>query len=73
MKLSPSEIANPLWIKIARHMESRLGGHRESNDRFAMTETETARLRGRISEIKDFLQLGILENQSPSNSGEDNI
>jgi hypothetical protein len=45
------------WNKIRRHYEARLETMRRKNDG-VLTPEETARLRGRIAEIKNLLAIG---------------
>lgn len=56
MKLEDYEIKSPLWHRLKEHMESELTRLREKNDSM-LDATETARVRGRIQQIKDFLSL----------------
>ncbi len=60
LKLTQGEHNDPLWLKLVAHYEKRLATLRAQNDN-APTEETTARLRGRIAEVKDFLKLGISE------------
>lgn len=51
MKLTEQEKQSPLWVKIKSYLEERIQGHRTANDG-VLSELETARLRGRIAELK---------------------
>lgn len=55
--LNTSERLSPLWAKLARHLDSRLQTLRSQNDG-DQPEAKTAILRGRIAEIKAFLEHG---------------
>ena len=57
--LNEVEKGSALWKKLETHLRARLEMHRVLNDDKAGTRTElqTARLRGRIDEIKEFLAL----------------
>jgi hypothetical protein len=57
--LTPGEQQTPLYIKLRKHWEARLQELREKNDSAALTPEETARLRGRIDEIKLLLKAGV--------------
>jgi hypothetical protein len=57
--LTPGEQQTPLYIKLRKHWETRLQELREKNDSAALTPEETARLRGRIDEIKLLLKAGV--------------
>jgi hypothetical protein len=54
--LTEQERHHPLWLKLKEHFEARLDKARIKNDGSLSVE-ETARLRGRISELKAFLSL----------------
>jgi hypothetical protein len=66
MKLTHAEIHNPLWIKLKEHIESRMDAHRRKNDG-DLDDIATARLRGRIAELKSLLDL---ENPEPAQDAE---
>lgn len=57
MKLSERELNDPLWMKLKSHYEAHLIQLRASNDN-EKTDIETARLRGRIAQVKAFLAMG---------------
>lgn len=57
MILTIEERRSPLWRKLAEHYESRLESLRNQNDG-DRTDVDTAKLRGRISEVKLMLSLG---------------
>lgn len=56
-KLEEHEINSPLWQKLKKHYENKLESLRISNDSDS-TELQTAKRRGKISEIKQFLAIG---------------
>ena len=55
--LTIEERRSPLWRKLAEHYESRLESLRNQNDG-DRTDVDTAKLRGRIAEVKLVLALG---------------
>lgn len=55
--LTIEERRSPLWRKLAEHYESRLESLRNQNDGDRV-DVETAKLRGRIAEVKLLLSLG---------------
>ena len=57
MTLTKEERNDPLWLKLKAEYEARLAQLRASNDK-DMSETETAKLRGRIAEVRKFIDLG---------------
>jgi hypothetical protein len=57
MIFTPAELATPVWAKLREHLTERLSSHRAANDCGVLAETETARLRGRIAELKDLLAI----------------
>ena len=61
MKLTRSEAGSPLWVKLEEHIKSRLADKRAENDN-DKDAIATARLRGCISELKEFL---LLAQQAP--------
>lgn len=50
-ELSAHERHSELWKRLKKHFEARLDAHRRNNDEPA-SEERTARLRGRIAEMK---------------------
>ena len=56
LTLNIAEVECALWKKLEAHMNSRLASHRVRNDNRASAE-DTAKLRGRIAEVKEFLKL----------------
>lgn len=56
MNLEPHEAQSALWLKIKTHMEARLVTMRARNDN-PLDPIDTAKLRGRIAEAKEFLLL----------------
>lgn len=57
MKLDAIEKQSALWRKIEAHLLSRLALMRQRNDG-NLDPTETAKVRGRITELKDLIALG---------------
>lgn len=57
MTLSKAERNDPLWLKLKADYESRLAQLRASNDK-DMSETDTAKLRGRIAELRRIIDMG---------------
>lgn len=55
--LTATDLNSPTWIKLRAHYEAELIKARAKNDGNLSAE-DTARLRGRIAEIKGFLALG---------------
>lgn len=55
--LTVGDRLSPLWAKVSKHLEARLHSLRCQNDGDKNTE-ETAKLRGRIAEIKALLDHG---------------
>lgn len=51
-----NDIQSQTWVKIRKHFEERLQDHRIKNDG-TLSEIETARLRGKISEAIYILDL----------------
>jgi len=60
-KLGHNEIHSALWIRLKEYYEARLITLRQRNDG-DLDQIATARVRGRIQEIRNFLAL---ENQAP--------
>lgn len=58
MKLNPTERDSALWTKISAELEERLQTLREQNDG-DKTPEDTAKLRGRISEVKTMLDWAV--------------
>ncbi len=56
MKLTHEERNSPLFLKLKEHMASRLDTLRAENDK-ELPDDKTAKLRGRIAEIKNFLAI----------------
>lgn len=57
MTLTKQERNDPLWLKLKAEYESRLAQLRKDNDK-DMSETETAKLRGRIAELRRIIDMG---------------
>lgn len=58
MKLDAIETRSAVWIKLHTHLRSQLQSLRERNDGTQLDAIETARLRGRIAQVKEILALG---------------
>jgi hypothetical protein len=56
-QLTASERQSALWLRLQSHLEDMLADLREQNDNESTPE-RTAKLRGRIAAVKDFLALG---------------
>jgi hypothetical protein len=56
VKFDPADLQNPLWIRLRADFEQRIAEHRLANDADQTPET-TAKLRGRIEELKGLLRL----------------
>lgn len=54
--LTKNDIASAAWQKVKGHLEQRIDDLRTQNDG-ALSELDTARLRGRIAECKALLAL----------------
>lgn len=57
-ELRDGEKSHPLWKRLRAHLEQRLADHRAKNDDPAMTEIQTAALRGQIKCLKGLIALG---------------
>lgn len=57
MKINETQATNPLWQALRAHYVERLARLRSDNDNAALSEHETAALRGRIAECKALLDL----------------
>lgn len=55
--LEPHEKNHALWLRVEEILKYRLEMYRKQNDA-PLDERQTARLRGRIAELKDLLGLG---------------
>ena len=55
MNLPPLERESALWKRIAAELEGRLASLRMSNDNDNLDGAATARVRGRIAEVKQIL------------------
>jgi hypothetical protein len=71
-RLTPTEKASGLWLRIKQHLEDRLAADRARNDSL-MTEPETAALRGRIACLKLLIALDddmpVIGEYSPTRKG----
>lgn len=56
-RLDPRDLQSPVWGKLRRHMEAQLEKLRRDNDT-DHDPVKTAKLRGRISALKNLLALG---------------
>ena len=56
-QLTPQEQASNIWLRLAGHLNDRLASARVRNDA-ALSESETAALRGEIKCLKRILALG---------------
>lgn len=56
LEIYESDKQTSIWIKLNKHYQSKLDMLRRKNDQ-PQSEIETAMLRGKISEIKAFLDL----------------
>jgi hypothetical protein len=57
MTLTPQDLQSATWRKLEAHLTERLTALRAQNDG-ELDETSTARLRGRLAQIKEILALG---------------
>lgn len=57
MTLTKEERDHPIWLKLKAEYEARLAQLRKDNDK-DMSETETAKQRGRISEVRRIIDMG---------------
>lgn len=58
LNLSKHQLNDPIWLKLRAHMEAELERYRISNDSPDNDIEATARLRGRIAQLKDLLGAG---------------
>lgn len=65
--LTPTERDSPVWRKIKAHAEQRLESARKANDT-NLDERKTAKLRGRIAELK---HLATLDQPAPQTEAND--
>lgn len=56
-RLAPHERNSPTWTAIRRHLADKLEALRKQNDSPDLSDLATARLRGRIAEIKALLEI----------------
>lgn len=57
-RFSPIVRESVPWLEVKEWAEKRLAMYRIKNDSGDTSELETARLRGRIAELKDLLAMG---------------
>jgi hypothetical protein len=62
--LTQADIHSPVWNKLQEHLNARLLILRAKNDG-NLSADETAKLRGRIAEIKNMIELGNLAPSQP--------
>lgn len=55
-KLTEQEKNSALWHRLKEHIEARIDKHRATNDK-TQTPEATEKLRGRIAELKDLLNI----------------
>jgi hypothetical protein len=67
--LTQQDINGQVWKKIQDHLNARLLTMRAKNDG-NLTADETAKVRGRIAEIKNMIELGNLAPSQPVNADE---
>jgi hypothetical protein len=69
MRLTDTQVLNPLWPLLKKHYVERLAQLRSDNDNAALGEKESAALRGRIAEVKAFLNMDSPEPEQITVSG----
>ncbi len=69
MRLTETQQTNPLWHALRAHYVERLAQLRTDNDNVALTERESAVLRGRIVEVRMFLDMELPEPEMITVSG----
>lgn len=57
MIITDAQATNPLWHALRAHYTARLAQLRAENDNPALSEKDSAVLRGRIAECKAFLSM----------------
>jgi hypothetical protein len=57
MHLTNTDLRSVTWKRLCRDLEERLADLREKNDAPALDLEQTARIRGRIFEVKQWLAL----------------
>jgi len=57
MRLTDAQQTNPLWQQLRRHYTDRLVQLQADNNNVALSEKDTAVLRGRIAECKALLEM----------------
>lgn len=67
MNLEPHEISSPLWEKLKAHYTDKLAELRERNDQMK-PEIDTAKLRGEIRFVKEFLLLETPAGHAPNDA-----
>jgi hypothetical protein len=58
MMISEGDRLHPIWMRLTTHLETRIALLRIKNEG-DVSETQTARIRGGIAELKAILALGI--------------
>jgi len=69
MRLNDAQALNPLWQALRAHYTARLSQLRTENDNPALSEKETAALRGRIAECRAILDMDSPEPEEISVQG----
>lgn len=64
-KLSDTDAHSEAWLRIKEHLEQRLKAYRSQNDG-DLDEIKTAKLRGRINELKYLLALDQKDDPVPA-------
>lgn len=57
MRLTEAQQTNPLWQQLRRHYTDRLAQLQADNSNVALSEKDTAVLRGRIAECRALLEM----------------
>jgi len=68
MKLSPHEVATPLWTKLTEYHEAELVGLRARIENPRITEAERIQLAWTIHAIKKFLSLATPETEQETDA-----
>lgn len=56
-ELTPEDFRSPTWLRLEYSLKKRVGDLRRQNDNPQLTDQETQRIRGKISELKRILGL----------------
>ena len=57
MKLSDTDKLSPVWVAMKKYLEERVESMRCKLENEALTESQTAALRGRLAELRGILAL----------------